>query len=488
MFVLMKAKFAGKCNSTGESFLEGDWIWFGARTRQDKGKAYLAKVDPPFADDYVKRDNLTKCSVWGLRQLCLLRGISAQHGRRKRVYNAKKHELVEWIMGYGTPGGVFPVKPAEEEEEIVTPEEIKEVEQDFAPQETEQETEPVKSVQDLTENQVQEMIKRAIKELFGTPITHEDIEQTVSRDLGEFQKELEKKGKEIDDLIPKLVAEQIKKQSPTTIVIKKPGAKRLKKLGLQHKQMPILLEYIGARCNVYLVGPAGSGKSRAAKEVADALQLKFFSESVSQQSPVSLLKGYMDAKGNYVSTSFRRAFEKGGIFLLDEMDAGNANVITALNSAVSLDVGQIASFPDGMIKKHKDFICIAAANTIGRGGDREYVGRNPLDAASLDRFIFIEWEYDEVLERAICTARGYDQKWVDHVQACRKAAGTLKIRLVISPRASFFGGALLAVGRDWDEVEDAVIFKGVDKGTVEKIRVAATGEGSSEVDEDEDKW
>jgi hypothetical protein len=209
--------------------------------------------------------------------------------------------------------------------------------------------------------------------------------------------------------------------------------------------------------------------------VAKALKRKFYCESVSQQSPVSLLKGYMDATGKYVSTNFRNAFEKGGVFLLDEMDAGNPNVITALNAAVATDAGMSVSFPDGMVKKHEEFVCIAAANTVGRGADREYVGRNPLDAASLDRFVFIEWEYDETFEVELCKAQGYDMKWVRHVQSCRKAVSDLKVRLVISPRASFTGARLLAAGREWEEVEAATIFKGVDSGTVNKVRERAKG-------------
>ena len=33
------------------------------------------------------------------------------------------------------------------------------------------------------------------------------------------------------------------------------------------------------------------------------------------------LNGYMDANGNYVRTSFREAYEWGGVFLFDEIDA-----------------------------------------------------------------------------------------------------------------------------------------------------------------------
>ena len=41
---------------------------------------------------------------------------------------------------------------------------------------------------------------------------------------------------------------------------------------------------------------------------------------------------------------------------------------------------------------------IAAGNTTGAGADMKFVGRNQLDGATLDRFVFVFWEYDEDFE------------------------------------------------------------------------------------------
>lgn len=43
-----------------------------------------------------------------------------------------------------------------------------------------------------------------------------------------------------------------------------------------------------------------------------------------------------------------------------------------------------------MIKQHENFICMVACNTYGTGGDLNYIGRNRLDVATLDRFIVLE--------------------------------------------------------------------------------------------------
>ena len=77
---------------------------------------------------------------------------------------------------------------------------------------------------------------------------------------------------------------------------------------------------------------------------------------------------------------------------------GNPNVLEVLNSALA---NHCCAFPDGMIKRHKDFLCVAAGNTFGTGATREYVGKNQLSEAFLNRFIRIEVLYDKNLEIAL---------------------------------------------------------------------------------------
>ena len=125
-----------------------------------------------------------------------------------------------------------------------------------------------------------------------------------------------------------------------------------------------------------------------------------------------MITGYMDATGDYVRTAFRNAFEHGGVFLFDEVDNGNANALGVVNSALAN--GSMA-FPDGMVKRHPDFLCVASANTYGRGADRQYVGRQALDAAFMDRFEVIHVDYDEALEEALCLATGLDSQRVKAV-------------------------------------------------------------------------
>lgn len=166
--------------------------------------------------------------------------------------------------------------------------------------------------------------------------------------------------------------------------------------GAAHQATPNVLAIIKAGLSVYLHGPAGTGKSKIGEVCAKALNLNFYPMSVCAQSTKSDLAGYMDAHGKYVSTIFRKAYEEGGLFLLDEVDNGNANVLNVLNNALA---NNCMAFPDGMVNKHPDFRCIAAANTFGTGASEQYIGRNALDAAFKDRFVSQLVDYDNELEK-----------------------------------------------------------------------------------------
>jgi len=225
-------------------------------------------------------------------------------------------------------------------------------------------------------------------------------------------------------------------------------------VGKVHFKYDLVLKCMMARTNVALVGAAGSGKTTTVAKAAEALELKFYSKSVSAQTGAHEFFGYQDANGNYVRTLFRDAYELGGVFLLDEFDAGNPNVLAALNQATA---NEHCAFADGMISKHSDFICVMAGNTFGHGANSEYVGRNKIDAATLDRFAFIDFPYDEDLEHALAG----NKAWCKKVQAFRRKVESKKIRTIISPRATIIGSQLLENGVSEAEVMELVIFKGL---------------------------
>jgi len=258
----------------------------------------------------------------------------------------------------------------------------------------------------------------------------------------------------------------------TTIEIKKPKGKVEFGEQTMHEKLPQVLKALIRGDNVLLVGGAGSGKTTMATQLTSMLGKAFEQDDYQFGMSGAMfqayeVRGYMDANGNYVESSFVKCFRDGGLFLFDEIDGSNPQALVALNASMENDV---ADFPCGVVKKHPNFRLIACANTYGRGADREYVGRNQLDGATIDRFKpVISLDYDEKLELLISP----DRNFTKIVQKLRKAKDEMKIRCVISPRASLKGGRALLDGCDMESVLSEYVFGGLDEETVKRIRTEA---------------
>lgn len=236
------------------------------------------------------------------------------------------------------------------------------------------------------------------------------------------------------------------------VTVNNEGRVQTTDMGRQHKCFDKLLKLVSAGINVWMTGPAGSGKTTAAQNVAKALGLKFYFTGAVRDE-FNLL-GFTDAQGRTVRKPFREAWEHGGVFLWDEIDGSDPSALVAFNAALA---NGVCDFPDGMIPKHRDCVIIAAANTWGNSATSEYIGRNKQDAASLDRFAMLAWPYDEELELDTCG----NPKWAKRVQTVRAKVAAQGIKQVISPRSSYMGAQLLASGMPENDVVEMLLKRGM---------------------------
>lgn len=258
--------------------------------------------------------------------------------------------------------------------------------------------------------------------------------------------------------------EMLAPEAPAPAVVTAPDIKSVNFFD-EHYKFEIVHKIVALNHPAMLVGPAGCGKTTIGKRVADALNLSFYITSTINDTHE--LVGFVDGHGVYHRTPFREAFEHGGVWIADEIDAWDAGALLAANSALA---NGFTVFPDSPlpVNRHANFRMIATANTFGSGADRVYVGRNELDAASLDRFAMIEIDYDLNLEDKF--AAGNDE-WLKYVWKIRKLVNARRIRHVVSSRAIIMGSAALAAGVSLVDVQEIYVFKGMSETDREKLQL-----------------
>ena len=176
-----------------------------------------------------------------------------------------------------------------------------------------------------------------------------------------------------------------------------------------HHKFDEVLTLVQASIPVLLTGSKGTGKTTLAMQVAEHLKYTFFSMSMTRQTTLSHLLGFINVNGKYIPSQLYKAVTEGGVFLLDEIDAGDANVLLCLNT---IENGYVA-FPEGIVNLHKNFRLLASSNP--KNAHDSYVGRNKLDAATLDRFDIIDINRDDDLEKSLV-----DEDVYGHISTLRK--------------------------------------------------------------------
>ena len=285
---------------------------------------------------------------------------------------------------------------------------------------------------EMEEHETQRLadIKAAAMELARKEVTPqprsfaEVLEESFIKTLTE--KSAEDMVKQMYPTVEKMLVEKFG-LLPQIHEIRIPGKEKREVEGIVHKDFDIILSMVSDNESLYLCGPAGTGKSYLAKQVADALGLEYwYTASVVDDIQ---LKGFIDANGRYHETQFYNAFTKGGIFLLDELDASIPETLVLLNNALA---NGYFDFPTGRTTAHPDFHAMAAGNTFGTGADSTYTGRYVLDAASMDRFGLIRVDYDRRIEEAMADG---DNTLVDFARDFRQSVATCGTTCLCTYRA-----------------------------------------------------
>ena len=185
--------------------------------------------------------------------------------------------------------------------------------------------------------------------------------------------------------------------------------------------------------NLWLVGPAGCGKSTLTKMMADKLELPYLCISCGIGTSATEFVGYKYP--NREATKFSEYYSKPSVILIDEFTALDPAVAQVLNAALANSEIETTT---GTVRRHPDCIIVATSNTFGNGADRQYVANNQLDASTIDRFTggILEVDYSEKYESQ------YDPEVVSYVRSIRDCIKRNDLRRVASTRMIIAGQSL----------------------------------------------
>ena len=265
------------------------------------------------------------------------------------------------------------------------------------------------------------------------------------------------------EAVRKMVAEALSQIKPEVkeIVVKVAERPAVKMDGKAHERFAEILDLAAQRMEILMIGPAGCGKSHLAEQTATALGLRFGSISCSAGMSEGQITGRLIPTGEggrfeYQRSQFVEFYEEGGVFLLDEIDAADANVLLVINQALANGHLPVPNRTDNpQAKRHPDFVLIAAANTFGNGANRMYVGRNQSDEATLDRFRIgqVVMDYDQDLEKSILA----DGDLLRQLSNIRRAVNDCQLRRVVSTRFIAKAATMRAAGWDSEKIIDQLV-------------------------------
>jgi MoxR-like ATPase len=223
-------------------------------------------------------------------------------------------------------------------------------------------------------------------------------------------------GFRLDDETIKRISDAARKDLPVETIHIEPSGFDVD-LSTAHKEFPRALDSAIAGNNMVLIGPSGTGKTYAARLIADALGATLHIQAPCMQ-PYDIT-GYERLDGTVCSTPTADWVREQGpaVLLYDELDAFAPTAQITAN--LILD-GGIAKLPDGVHKVYGEHgqlhkIAIASANTDLNGSTQANNARHPIDRALQDRFpTRIMWGLDGQLEAGIVQAaalsRGCDEE------------------------------------------------------------------------------
>ena len=247
-----------------------------------------------------------------------------------------------------------------------------------------------------------------------------------------------------------------------------PNAAQISVGHMAHPLTEAVIKSMHLNRQVMLTGPTGAGKTYMIGSIAASMAVPFYKYSCSRDSSVHDLLGYKQpASETYLNTTFLKAYEGGGIFLVDEYDAMSGDMALFFNGVTdSSDFISVPHRDDNPIaKKHKDFYIVMCGNTWGNGSI-EYSGRDFQDKALLDRFRLCRFyiDYNTKLEKTLVS---------NHQMVFKLRKGLEQVSSYLSTRNIEDIGKMMTNGDRFPDIVDMII-SDLTTGEQKKVKQSLT--------------
>ena len=257
-------------------------------------------------------------------------------------------------------------------------------------------------------------------------LDEDEVRRIAEQTFGQMQITLAQLSPEVKDFIDKTKSTTITVLNMQTPTQQKATTSQTSK---QRALFYVILSDFAAKNNVYLYGPAGTGKTYIAKEVAEAVGYATITINCNQfTAPLEIIggqtiDGYQEGKliqawSNLDLGTNPRTNQpyEGALLLIDELPKLDPNTAGVMNDALSsvkdpeeVSNGKVIpkTIPNGRNEKMplKNFFAIATGNTLLLRPDPNYTANFAQDASLQDRFagstyrVFYDYEmeYEKVM-------------------------------------------------------------------------------------------
>lgn len=204
-----------------------------------------------------------------------------------------------------------------------------------------------------------------------------------------------------------------------------------RELACGHTDVELVTYALGHGMNVVLKGPPGAGKSLLARYLAARTNRPLYRVTLSETTYREDLLGQMhlvsgpdgESVTEWVDGPLTRAAREGGLLLLDEINAADANTAAALNAVMEQRGTRSLALPKvgETVTPHDAFRVVATANP-------GYQGTYELNDAFEDRFRHVELDYlpPSVEVEVVFDRTGLDRRREPEVERLVEFAGRLR--------------------------------------------------------------